>query len=59
MDFEALRERVARLEENMKSMTDIENRLRQVEKSIYQMGGALALLQFILSIVGYINNHAK
>jgi hypothetical protein len=53
MDCEALRERIARLEENVKSIADIETRLRLLEKSIYQMGGALALLQFILSMINY------
>ena len=49
--MDELRERIARLEENMKHWADLDMRLRKVERSIYAMGGALAALQILLQLV--------
>lgn len=43
-------ERIARLEEQVKELTDIKTRLLAIEKWQWQMGGGLALLQIMLAI---------
>lgn len=48
---EDLRERIARLEENMKHWADLDARLRKVERSVWAIGGGLAVLQILLQFV--------
>ncbi len=50
-DIQEIRERIARLEENRKHWADLETRLRKVERSVWAIGGGLAVLQIILQWV--------